>query len=90
MLAVSLGRELELGLAIRAINAVSRLLVFGVDVREPTDATAGLRLEVLAVVVQELVVPALVGDVGDRGAAVGLHAGRGDGRPAVLYGPWVS
>lgn len=90
MLAVSLGRELELGLAIRAVNAISRLLVFGVDVREPTDAAAGLHLEVLAVVVEELIVPALVGDVGDRGTAVGLHAGRGDGRPAVLYGPWVS
>ena len=74
MLAVSLGRELELGLAIRAINAVSRLLVFGVDVREPADAAPDDGLEVRTVLVEELVVALLVRDIRDGVWAVRLYA----------------
>ena len=67
------------------VDAISWLLVVRIDVREPADTTSDNLLEVLAVVVEEDVVPMLVWDVRHSIWAVGLHAWGSDRGPAVLW-----
>ena len=77
-------RERELEVSRLIVDAIPGLLVIRVDVREPAYATTDDLLEVLAVLIQQDVVPVLVWDIRHRVGAVGLHAGRGDGWPTVL------
>ena len=78
MLARRPGRERELQDALAVVDTVSRLLVVGIDVREPADAAPDDGLEVRAVLVEEFVVALLVRDVRDSVRAVRLYARRSD------------
>ena len=72
--ALSPGRKGELHHTLGVVDAISWLLVVRIDVREPADTTSDDLLEVLAVLVEEDIIPMLVWDVRHSIWAVGLHA----------------
>ena len=57
----------------RRVNTIARFLTVRIDVGKPADAAGGHGLEILAVIIQELIISLLIADAGDRVWALGFY-----------------
>ena len=76
----------KLDLPRRRVNTIAGFLTVRINVSKPADAVGSHGLEILAVIIQELIISLFAADAGDRVCALGFyirnpHIGRW---PAVL------
>ena len=67
-----------------AVNSIAGFLSIGIQVSEPTNATANDSFEISAMLIEEVKIALFAADTSDGGISLGFHTSIRDGRPAIL------